>query len=227
MGRPVWRDVLEQTQLGPAERALVLAAAGSEERRTHRLWGTMAAKEAARRLWQAAGRPPTYPADLAIVADERGRPRLTRLAHPGDTDSPAISIAHCDGVAVALAALDPSVRVGIDVEAVRERTESFLVSAFTPGEQSILSRWPASSRNEWVARFWCAKEAAAKAAGVGIGLGSAGAEVIEVEPETGAMRVQLAPVQGAACPDSLVSPLRVVSARRADYAWAWTLGEGA
>ncbi len=29
MGRPVWRDVLEQTQLGPEERAAFLAARGS------------------------------------------------------------------------------------------------------------------------------------------------------------------------------------------------------
>jgi phosphopantetheine--protein transferase-like protein len=227
MGRPVWRDVLEHTQLGPAERASVLATACSERRRTHWLWGRMAAKEAARRLWQAAGRPPTYPADLAIVADARGRPWLTQLAQPEDTGSPAISIAHCDGVAVALAAADPCARVGIDVEAISERADGFLASAFTPGEQSILSRWSGSSSREWIARFWCAKEAAAKAAGAGMGSGAAGAEVIEVDPDTGAMLMRLGPALLAECPDSVVNPLRVVSARRADYAWAWTLGEGA
>jgi phosphopantetheine--protein transferase-like protein len=226
MGRPVWRDVLEQTHLGPSERARLLAMAGSERQRTHRLWGKMAAKEAARRLWLAAGRPATYPADLAVVADAHGRPRLTHVAQPEDTTLPALSIAHCDGVALALATLDPSVRVGIDVETITERAESFEASAFTPGERSLLDRWSGSSRTEWVARFWCAKEAAAKATGVGLASGPSGAEVIDVDPASGAMRVRLAPTLVTACPLPAGNPLRVVSARRADYAWAWTLGEG-
>ena len=66
MGRPVWRDVLEQIQLGPAERAALLGSVTNERRRRHKLWGRIAAKEAARRLWHAAGKPPVYPADLAI-----------------------------------------------------------------------------------------------------------------------------------------------------------------
>ncbi len=64
MGRPVWRDVLEQVQLGPDERAVYLALPGPDLRRTHRLWGRIAAKEAARRLWLDRGQlarsiPPT------------------------------------------------------------------------------------------------------------------------------------------------------------------------
>ena len=114
--------------------------------------------------------PPTYPADLAIVADEHGRPRLIPLGRPDDRSLPAISIAHCDGVAVAIAALDPGRPRGHRRRAaIVDRPEGFLASAFTPGERSLLGRWPGSSRSEWIARFWCAKEAAAKAAGVGLG----------------------------------------------------------
>ena len=74
MGRPVWRDVLEHTQLGPVERAAYLAEPGPDQRRSQRLWGRIAAKEAARRLWNERGDPATYPADLAIVSR---RPRPT------------------------------------------------------------------------------------------------------------------------------------------------------
>ncbi len=48
MARPIWRDVLEQIQLGPDELAAHLSEADSNLRRTHRLWGRIAAKEAAR-----------------------------------------------------------------------------------------------------------------------------------------------------------------------------------
>ncbi len=170
---------------------------------------------------------PIFPADLAIVADAHGRPRLLRIAQPDDASSPAISIAHCDGVALALAATNPSARPGIDVEAIVDRDASFETSAFTPQEKSKLDRWTGSSRNEWIARFWCAKEAAAKASGVGLAGGPAGAEVVQVDPDDGTMVVKLSPLLLADSPDPAVDSFRVITARRADYAWAWTLGEGA
>jgi len=227
MGRPVWRDVLEHTQLGRAERSELVARAKNEQRHTHCLWGRIVAKEAARRLWQAQGRPATYPADLAIVADQQGRPRMIHLGQPENADLPAISIAHCEGVAVALASVDPLSRPGIDVEAIVDRPEGFEASAFTLEEQALFDCWPASSRTEWIARFWCAKEAAAKAAGTGFNLGAKSAQVVEVDVASGVMHVKLTPPFAAENLDSLVNPIRVVSARRAGYAWAWTLGEGA
>jgi len=227
MGRPVWRDVLEAIQLGPAERATFLASCGPDRRRSHRLWGRIAAKEAARRLWQAEGLPATYPADLAIVADGAGRPFLVPVEDPDDRTLPAISIAHADGVALALAASNPAARVGIDVETIADRPTGFEESAFTPGERALLSRWTGASRAEWVARFWCAKEAAAKASGAGLAAGAASAEVVWLAEESGEMHVRLSTELLAACSERIESPLRIVSARRGNYAWAWTLGEGA
>ena len=156
MGRPVWRDVLEAAQLGPAERAEHLARGGTEERRSHRLWGLIAAKEAARRIWRAEGRRPTYPADLAIVFDRSGRPILTRVDDPADRSLPAIAIAEAEGVAVAIAARDPRDRVGIAVERIPERPSGLEESRFTPGERAILARWSGPTRLEWIARFGCA-----------------------------------------------------------------------
>ncbi len=227
MGRPVWRDVLEYTQLGPAERTAFLASCGPDRRRAHRLWGRIAAKEAARRLWQDEGLPPTYPADLAILANREGQPQLVRVQDREDRALPAISIAHADGVAVALAARDPSALVGIDVEPITSRPSGFEESAFTPAERSLLDRWTGANRAEWVARFWCAKEAAAKAAGVGLAAGPSSAEVVGIDEGSAEMLVRLSPELLAACSKRIESHLRAVSARRGNYAWAWTLEAGA
>jgi phosphopantetheinyl transferase (holo-ACP synthase) len=194
MGRPVWRDVLEYTQLGPDERAAYLATAGPDPRRSQRLWGRIAAKEAARRLWQAAGDPPVYPADLAIVADEHGRPCLTRV--------------------------DGSSRV--------DRDPGFLSVAFTPGERTLIDQVPEPSRAEWIARFWCAKEAAAKASGLGLAGGPGSAEVVGFDAESGAVDVRLAAELAAMWSREIgANPVRVHSLRRGRHVWAWTIGTGA
>ncbi len=221
MGRPVWRDVLEQTQLGPAERAEHLALGGSEDVRSRRLWGRIAAKEAARRLWRAEGRGATYPADLAIVTDERGRPILTRVDYPSDRTLPSIAIAEAGGVAVAVAvaAREPRARPGIAVATIPVRPDGPEEPVFSAGERALLSGWSGPARFEWAVRFRCAKQAAIQAAGTGFAAGTIAAEVVRVDQPSGTLHVRL---------DSMSArPLRVASARRGEYAWALTLREGA
>ncbi len=225
MARPVWRDVLEHVQLGPDERAAYLALPGPDRRRTHRLWGRIAAKEAARRIWAERGVGPTYPADLIVEPDAAGRPWLRARAGSGAPDDASISIAHVDGVAVALASVDPAARVGIDVEPIVERSSGFEATAFTPGERGLLAARPAAERAEWVARFWCAKEAAAKSTGLGFVDGPSGSEVVRVGPD-GRCGVRLGGQPAGGRPDPAEALVRVVTARRGDHAWAWTLGGG-
>ena len=55
--------------------------------------------------------------------------------------------------------------MGIDVETIEPRSESFLALAFSPEELALL---PGSEREEWLARGWAAKEAAGKVAGTGL-----------------------------------------------------------
>ena len=227
MGRPVWRDVLEWDQLGPEERAACRALPGDDARRTLRLWGRIAAKEAARRLWLGRGGSPVYPADLAIEPDPHGRPRLRSLLEPGRDDLPAVSIAHAEGVAVALAALDPAARVGVDVTPIVSRTADFVALAFTPAERAWIDRVSGTSaRDEWVARLWCAKEAAAKATGLGLVGGPASVEVIRVSPEDGGVDVAPGAALMEAWPVAGGDAMRVCTGRRGDHAWSWTVGEG-
>ena len=202
MGRPVWRDVLEFTQLGPEERAglpgfgryrrAALAAALGPDRGQGGRPPALERRRPCRRFI-----PPTWRSS----ADEHGRPLLTRLGEPRPTALPAISIAHADGVAVALAVLDPTARVGIDVEPIVERPAGFEATAFTAGERALLDRWSGASRAEWVTRFWCAKEAAAKASGLGSAGGPASAQVVDADEDTGVIHVRLAPELLTARPD--------------------------
>ncbi len=224
MGRPIWRDVLEHVQLGPDERADYLAFPGPDIRRTHRLWGRIAAKEAARRIWEARGLAPTYPADLIVAPDRNGRPTLRSRIESDRADLPALSIAHVDGVAVALAAVDPGARVGIDLEPIVERSSGFEATAFTPGERALLDSWAGLERAERVARFWCAKEAVAKATGLGFVDGPSGSEVVSVLAD-GIVGVRLWGKLAASWPELADRPIRVITGRRGDHAWAWTLGE--
>ena len=139
---------------------------------------------------------------------------------------PAISIAHADGVAVALAMLDPAARVGIDVEPIVERPAGFRDHGIHAGERASWINGRAKSV-EWVTRFWCAKEAAAKASGLGLAGGPASAEVVEVHEDTGIIHVRLAPELVAAGTETVhENPLRVISGPRGHRAWAWTIGEG-
>ena len=55
--------------------------------------------------------------------------------------------------------------VGIDLERIEARAPGFEAVAFGAAELALL---PADGRDEWTARFWAAKEAAAKAAGTGL-----------------------------------------------------------
>ncbi len=161
--------------------------------------------------------------------DYRG-PGETALARSRSRSRRPLSACHLDRACrwgrAALAASEPSARVGIDVETIADRPPGFEDLAFTPAEHALLSRWTGASRAEWVARFWCAKEAAAKASGVGLAAGPTSAEVVWLAEESGEMHVRLSTELLAACSERIESPLRIVSARRASFAWAWTLGEG-
>jgi acyl transferase domain-containing protein len=226
MGRPVWRDVLEFTQLGPAERAEHLELAYSEESRSRQLWGRVAAKEAVRRLWADAERPATYPADLAIIAPPDGHPRLA-LAHAPETHPmPAIAIAHTEGVAVGVAALDPRARLGVGVEPIVEPALCSVAAPWTQTERTILSRWSGDALAEWLARFACAKAAAAQSEMLCLPDDLARLEVVSCDELSGTILVRIACACDNANPDSVDRTLRVFSARRADRAWAWTLGKG-
>ncbi len=73
-----------------------------------------------------------------------------------------LSLSHKDRFAVAIVAEQP---VGIDIERIEPRADDFMQLAFADAEQPFL---PLANRDEWIARLWTAKEAAAKQRGTGL-----------------------------------------------------------
>jgi phosphopantetheinyl transferase len=213
-------DPMRSILFGPEELAAIASRPGPPRRKAERAWGRLAAKEAALRLLAA----PLRAADLAIEPDPHGRPQLRWVGTAqGPEALPAVSIAHTAGLAVALASADPSAPVGIDVERVVPRERRFIELALEPGGVAALER--VASREEWVARLWCAKEALGKATGRGLIVGPASVVIVEVEPSSGLVLARPGPELAAACPTWPVDPVRVWTGRRGNHAWAWTLGE--
>jgi phosphopantetheinyl transferase (holo-ACP synthase) len=229
MGRPVWRDVLEWVQLGPDERRANRARGEAEPGLTLRVWGRIAAKEAVRRLWLAQGGDPVFPADLVVEHDPNGRPFLRSLLDPGRKDLPAISVAHTEGVALAIASPDPSARVGIDVERVRASGPGLEANTLLGSERDWLDRNTSTPerRDEWAARLWCAKEAAAKASGLGMLAGAESAAAVDVDQHSGRVVVALGDALADRCPGLGRTPFLCTTSRRGAYVWAWTTGERA
>jgi acyl transferase domain-containing protein len=229
MGKPVWRDVLEWVQLAPDERRANRARGEAEPGLTLLILDRIAAKEAARRVVLGQGGQPVYPADLVVEHDPNGRPFVRSLLDPGCDDLPAVSVAHTEGVAVALASPDPSACVGIDVERVRRFGAEFEASALLEPERRWLDRIAATpaARDEWVARLCCAKGAAAKASGLGMVDGASGVRLVDADVETGRVVVSLGAALAGRCPGLGDEPFVGWTARREDYVWAWTTGERA
>jgi acyl transferase domain-containing protein/phosphopantetheinyl transferase (holo-ACP synthase) len=158
------RDVVMRRFLGHDER-LDYEARNPNVQRTW-LLGRIAAKDAARALLFAAGHERVFPVEVAVRNDAEGRP-LVRV--PGDADV-RVSIAHTDGLGVAIAAV--GVDVGIDVERIEARPDTFELAALSKKERARFEELPdidrESVRERELTRWWAAKEAAAKAAGTGM-----------------------------------------------------------
>jgi phosphopantetheine--protein transferase-like protein len=152
------RELMMRRYLNVRER-LDHDALGPRGRRSW-LLGRMAIKDAVRRhLWQRDGVTPIWPIEIEVGNEPSGRPVVTSRFE-GDL---RVSVAHKDDLAVAI--VGEGYDVGIDVEKIAPRTETFAGIAYTPDE---LARGAGRDRNEWLTRLWAAKEAVAKLRGTGM-----------------------------------------------------------
>jgi phosphopantetheine--protein transferase-like protein len=165
---------------------------GSESRRTKWLMGRWVAKDAVRIFLQRQYGKELNPADIDITADEYGNPLPSGPWTDDIENVPAVSISHTDGLSVAVAGFQPSnQRIGIDIEQIRQRKPEFERLAFVSEEQSLLHSLDEPSREEWITRLWCAKEAVAKALGRGLIEGPQSLAVQELHQHTGVVEVIL------------------------------------
>ena len=161
-----------------------------EKRRREWLLGRAVAKDAVRRLIARHVGAELEPADIEIVPDAYGCPHARGPWSSELRVHPAISIAHSEGTAVALAVLEQGMVAGIDLESVNRRRETFETVAFSAGERGLLDRIPEDLRQEWALRMWCAKEAVGKALGRGLSAGLLTFRIPEIETHTGSVPVE-------------------------------------
>jgi phosphopantetheinyl transferase/acyl carrier protein len=165
----IWQRVLAHLILSRRERELWRSMEAAERRRTEWLLGRAAAKDAVRGLLREQHGLRLCPADVEIVSGEHGQP-VARGAWTEQVEAvPLISLSHTAGIAAAVAA-DPAAcgGVGIDVERIGHARAGFAGVAFTAAERTRLAALGDSGSGEWALRFWCAKEALAKALGCGL-----------------------------------------------------------
>ncbi|MFJ3952656.1 beta-ketoacyl synthase N-terminal-like domain-containing protein [Streptomyces libani] len=163
---PASQELVMRRYLGAGERARYERCA--PRARAAWLLGRIAAKDAVRELLWESGAGPVFPAEIQIGTDDQGRPCPEGpLAH-----GLHLSLAHRDRIAVALA--HRSGPVGIDIERVTDDPPALERFALTPAERRLADDLCArhapgtTGRAYWLTALWCAKEAAAKAAGSGL-----------------------------------------------------------
>jgi malonyl CoA-acyl carrier protein transacylase/phosphopantetheinyl transferase (holo-ACP synthase) len=188
------------------------------------VFGRLAAKDAVRLAWWERHDERFFPADLEIKHDEHGRPFAIHLGYGESAEMPLVSITHAEGVMGSLASFEPY--AGIDLEKIEPREASFESVAFDDVERRLLDQ--AKERAEAVTRFWCAKEAVAKALGRGMSQGPRSVVVRHVNAEeslpAGAawVEVELTPAFASEFPQFQGKRLKVYTSRNKSFLAAVT-----
>jgi phosphopantetheine--protein transferase-like protein len=201
---------------------------GPAHRRIQWLLGRSAVKDAVREFLRRRFDVELYPADIDVLNDTNGRPYLAGPWVKDVPTIPAISLAHTGIVGVGIAGgAGPDGFLGIDLERIRPRDESFAATAFTASEREILASLGDEARDEWIARLWCAKEALGKAVGHGLVTGPTAVSVLAVDAATGLVRLRLGKELARLAPDLRDVHLVAHTARDGELAVATTVCEGA
>jgi acyl transferase domain-containing protein/phosphopantetheinyl transferase len=158
----ILRDYLSRRYLSVAERADYDKL--PPKRRRQWLNGRVAAKDAVLGyLRRERGVDEVFPQELRVENDAAGAPRIRANVTRTVPESLHLSLAHKDTLAVAIVGEQP---VGIDLERIEPREESFVAMVFNQAERELLAGEDQASA--WT-RGWVVKEVVAKAAGTGLG----------------------------------------------------------
>jgi phosphopantetheinyl transferase (holo-ACP synthase) len=104
-----------------------------------------------------------YPIEVFCAHGEKGRPVIYGQGKAAALlEGIQASFSYADRDSVAIVAREP---VGIDIEKIEEKAESFYEGVFTERERELLS---GLEQPQGAIRFWVAKEACAKKAGVAL-----------------------------------------------------------
>jgi phosphopantetheinyl transferase (holo-ACP synthase) len=168
-GFRIWETALAFCVLDRAERAAWRDNGRSPKRAEEWLLGRVAAKDAVRACLAERFGVRVAPADVGIVPDALGKPHAHGVWADWIEGRIALSMAHSDGRAAAVAAPAGEGALGLDLEAPRPLSDTFCNGAFSEDEQArIGAEAGGPARAGGLLRLWCAKEALGKALGTGL-----------------------------------------------------------
>jgi phosphopantetheinyl transferase/acyl carrier protein len=213
---------------------------GVEKRRREWLLGRCVAKQAVQSLLETNLDLHLSPEQIEIVPDPYGRPLVSYSSPspascgagvhacsgspdpllPQSWPQPALSIAHSQGAAVALAALDPQTLLGVDLESLTHRRENFAAIAFSTDERQRLAALPPELKDEWALRMWCAKEAVGKALGRGLSAGLLAFHITRIETSTGIIEIEVRDAATTHLPQLRGKSLIVYTARKSNFVFS-------
>ena len=201
----LWLKAVAFASLNPAERDEWLSMRGVSSRRIEWLLGRACVKDALRRHLLEQHQQNWAATDIPIWTDDSGKPHALGAWQDRTRETVDISIAHTAGLVAAAIAVNG--RIGIDLERLgRDLTDDFSRSVFTPEEQELAAQ--SGEGPNTLLRFWCAKEALAKALGTGIRYNPSDLRTRAIDTGTGRIELELAgqwldafrPLQGRAMP---------------------------
>jgi acyl transferase domain-containing protein/NAD(P)H-dependent flavin oxidoreductase YrpB (nitropropane dioxygenase family)/NAD(P)-dependent dehydrogenase (short-subunit alcohol dehydrogenase family)/phosphopantetheinyl transferase (holo-ACP synthase)/acyl carrier protein len=148
------------------EEALEYLSKKVPKRAAEWLAGRVALKQSIRRLALASGREDLQLNEIRVLQNSEGKPIAELLDRQGQ-EVGLVSLSHSNGLAVAVAsAKDGMVGLGVDIEKIEPRSESWVNDYFTSDE----IRHAGQDHRRWaeLSKMWCVKEAALKALGTGL-----------------------------------------------------------
>jgi 3-oxoacyl-(acyl-carrier-protein) synthase/phosphopantetheinyl transferase/malonyl CoA-acyl carrier protein transacylase len=143
------------------------------------LSGRVALKDAVRSWLHHEGDPYLYPIEVTVDYDENGKPIVRDRDGEEFPNRPEVSVAHSHGHGVAMV---DTVPVGIDIEKIEPRDEAVWRLALTDQERELARSQ--GDTDEWMTRFWVAKEACAKRRGSGLEAAPKQIQIDRVEGES-------------------------------------------
>jgi len=221
-----WMRVWAHLILTENERKILSDLGGPENRRIEWLTGRIVAKDAIRAFIKERHDVELCPADIEIGHNQYGQPIPRGIWTQTIGEVPSLSLAHTDGVAVAIVgAAEGGLEVGVDIERICPHPQGFEDMAFLPEERVLLNSIQEEARDEWVTRFWCAKEALSKCLGRGLVEGPQSVAVQKVDWETGEVWVTVRGKLSTEFPELAEGDVMVYTIQENGYAVATALHE--
>jgi len=168
-------EIVKTVQAAPEE--YVAATLTDEEAREYKakavpkraaewLAGRIALKRTVQRLTATCGTPEPRLNEIRVIQDRDGKPIAELHGRPGE-EACLVSLSHSNGLAVAMASANDGIAgLGVDIEKVESRSESWVNDYFNSDE--IRAAGDGQRRWAQLSKMWCLKEAALKALGTGL-----------------------------------------------------------